>query len=112
MGFMKTILSLILAVDKNTAGEIAGKIYPKVQTIVKFISRLLLFVTFIYCLYSETAAAILIAVLVYFIVELEMRVNNLEKELEIEKKINREAYSTERYAPKVTYPGYPPDAQI
>lgn len=112
MSFMKTILSFILAVDNNTAGEIASSIYPKVQAIAKFIGRLLLFVTFIYCLYSETAAAILIAILVYFIIELEIRVDNLEKELEIEKKINREAYSIERYAPKAQYSGYLPDAQI
>lgn len=101
MGFLKTILSVLLAVDKKTAEEIIGNIRPKVEPIVRFMSRLCVFIIFFHCLYKDPSAAFLIAILTYFVGVLETRVDNLEAELNIEKKVNREAYSTERYNPKI-----------
>ena len=104
MKILIKILSVLLGIDSESAKKLAEELFPKVAPVIRFVSRLLVSITFIYCLYSEPAAAILIGILVYFITELEGRVAVLEKELEVERRINREAYSTERYA---SYPGYP-----
>jgi hypothetical protein len=79
--------------------------------IINFVMRILVLALFIHCLWNYPSAAIIIGVLTYFIIQLEKRVSVLEKEIEIERRLNREAYSTERYAPRpkerTSYPGYP-----
>lgn len=98
-----SILSMILGIDKSDAQGVVNEIIPKVTPAFRFLARLTCIIMFVYCLYAYTVAALLIAALAYFIIQLEERVAVLEKEIEIERRLNREAYSTERYSAR---PGY------
>lgn len=100
---LTSMLSMILGINKSEAQGIVNEVIPKITPAFRFLARLICLIMFVYCLYAYTVAAILIAALAYFIIQLEERVAVLEKEIEIERRLNREAYSTERYSAR---PGY------
>jgi len=97
MNLLTKALSILLGISSENADGLANEIAPKLEPVIRFISRIFVFAMFIICLYREPEIAILIGILVYFIVSLESRVSMLEKELQVERRLNREAYSTERY---------------
>lgn len=103
MNYLINILSMILGTNKEDTKSAVDEMLPEAMPFLRLFARIILFVMFLYCLYKYTIIAVIIAALVYFIIQLEQRVFILEKEIEIERRLNREAYSTERYTAR---PGY------
>lgn len=103
MGIFTEVVQILLGVNEPESKAITDKWLPRLMKLGWHILRIAFVLIFIHCLWAYPSAGVLFVVLMWFIIEAEKRINHLEKELKIERKMNRDSYSTERYSPRSDY---------
>ena len=97
MNIFTDFISILLGTNEEEAKDIANTWYPRLVKLGWHLVRLMFVGIAIHCLWNYPSAGIMLVFLGWFIIESERRIGKLEQQLKIERKINREAYSTERY---------------